>query len=138
MSNKANQFKNKKGKAVQIGNFHVSFEKGQLQSVKIASAAGNWNIRFREDNPLFQWISNEIKSDEGKNILKLVFSAYYAVCNGVPDNIFLEDIIKAYKSSLDRITAVKETLSEEEDKQIINEEKEKHNLLKEVENDTQN
>ncbi|NDV68614.1 hypothetical protein [Dysgonomonas sp. 25] len=130
MSNKPSKLKSNKGKFTQIGNFLVSFEKGQFQSVKIMAASGNWNIRFREDNSLYQWILNQIKSEEGQKILQYVFAAYYAVCSGVPDNIFFEDILKAYQNSIDRISAANQELSENDDWQIINEEREKYNLFK--------
>lgn len=135
MSNKPNHFK--KDSFVQIGNFKVSFDEGQLQSVKITAVAGNWNIRFREDNALFHWISNEMKTGEGRKILHLVFAAYYMVCNGVPDNIFYGDILKAYQNSLDRM-AGRQELSKEEDDKILEEEKEKYNNLKTGKNDAQN
>ncbi|PXV66853.1 hypothetical protein CLV62_104114 [Dysgonomonas alginatilytica] len=127
MSNKPNNFKSKNDKSTQIGNFIIKFEKGQkLRSVKITTVNGNWSISFREDNPLFIWISNEIKTEEGQNILHLEFAAYYAVCNGVPDSIFIEEIIQAYKSSVDRIMQAQKSISEEADQAIIMEEKEKY------------
>lgn len=130
MSNKPNSLKSKNDKSISVGNFIIKFEKGQkFRTVKIASVNGNWNISFREDNPLFLWISNEIKTEEGRNILHMVFAAYYAVCNGVPDSIFIEEIIQSYKSSVDRIVQAQKSLSEEADQAIIKEEKEKYQSL---------
>lgn len=127
MGNKPNNLKSKNDKSTQIGNFIIKFEKGQmLRCVKITSVNGNWSISFREDNPLFLWISNEIKTEEGRNILHIEFAAYYAVCNGVPDSIFIEEIIQSYKSSVNRIVQAQKTLSEEADQAIIKEEKEKY------------
>lgn len=138
MSNKSSQFKNRNNKSTQVGNFLVSFEKGQLQSVKITSVSGNWNIRYRQDNPLFLWITDQMKSEEGRKILHLVFATYYAACNGVPDNIFFEDILKAYQNSIDRINEANLKSSDEENNQIINEERQKYNNLKSTDNDIRN
>lgn len=138
MSNKPGNLKKPKNEFVHIGNFHVSFPKSQFRYVKIAVLSGHWSITFREDNPLFGWVSNEIKTPDGRNILHIVFAAYYAVCNGVPDNIFFEDILKVYQNSIERMTVAKQELSENEDKQIIEDENEKYNTLKNVGNDTRN
>lgn len=122
MSNKSSAFKQKKG-GIQIGNFLVSFGNGQLQSVKISAVSGNWNIRFREDHPLFLWISNQIKTEEGRKILNLVFAADYAVCNGIPDNIFLEEIIQSYNNSIKRLRKAQGQSADQDDKQIVEEER---------------
>lgn len=116
----------KKNKSDRIGNFLISFDAGTLKAVKITSLAGNWNIRFREDNTLFSWIKNQMESDEGRKVLHLVFSSYYAATNAVPDKEFLEDIVNAYSRSIDRLKVNSQMISDEDNLKIIAEEKEKH------------
>lgn len=127
MSN--NPYKRKR-KAVQIGNFFISQKKGVFRSTKISSAAGNWSIIFLQDHPLYRWINNQLNTEEGQKILNLVFSSYYAICSGVPDKEFLEDIINAYTRSVERLKESQETLSEEDDKKIIDDEKTKYTAIK--------
>ncbi|MDH6311131.1 hypothetical protein M2451_004000 [Dysgonomonas sp. PFB1-18] len=138
MSNKSSQFKNKNGNATQIGNYLVSFEKGRFRSVKIAAVSGNWNIRYREDNPLFTFIYDLIKTEEGRNYLHVSIAAYYMVTNGVPDSEFFEDIYNARQRSFDRINKANGIVSEEEDDKILNEEKEKYKTLNNNTNDAKN
>jgi len=138
MSNKPKRFKEKKDKVIQIGNYLVSFEKGQFRSVKITSVAGNWNVRYREDNPLFTYIVKEMESKEGQERLHLQFASYYMVCNAVPDDIFLKELITNYNASIDRVIASNQKPTNAEDAKIIEEEKEKYNLFKNSTNDTRN
>ena len=127
MQTKGKQFK---PKGTQVGNFIVSFEKGNFESVKITSVAGNWNIRFREDNALYNFIKRETKTKEGINLLEYLFSTWYMATNGVPDLQFIQDIIKAYNNSIERIMKISNQLSDEEHDKILEEEKENYNNTK--------
>lgn len=120
-NNKSNKIKGR-----QVGNFLVSFDTGNLRSIKITAISGNWNIRFREDNALYTWIGNEMKTEEGREILKVLFAMYYACCNGVPDMIFIEQVFKAYNDSIERLKNSSGSISDEEDKVILDEERKKY------------
>ena len=116
----------KKKKGIQIGNFLITKEQGTLSAIKITSVAGNWNIRFREDNYLFTWIKNMLNTEENKEILHLAITCWFAATSGVPDSTFLEDVLTAYTRSVDRMNENVKKLSDEADKEIIKEEKDKY------------
>lgn len=114
----------KKKKGMQIGNFIVTTETGDLNSVKVTATSGNWNIRYRQDNIVYAWIVEGLKSEEGKETLHLAFSCWFAACCGVPDAEFLKDVVDAYTRSADRMRESVKKLSDNADNEIIKEEKE--------------
>ncbi|PXV62361.1 hypothetical protein CLV62_12049 [Dysgonomonas alginatilytica] len=109
----------KKKKGIQIGNFIVTFDTGNLKAVKITSVAENWNVRYREDNILYAWILNELKTEEGREVLHLAFACWFAASNGIPDDTFLEDVVQAYTRSIERMKEGVKRLSEEEDQELL-------------------
>lgn len=123
MKTKQTSHKSNKPKGTQIGNFLVSFDKGEFNAIKITAVAGHWNIRFREDNPLYGFISTELKSTEGKKILNMLFAMYYATCNAIPDATLVQDILIAYQRSVERMQEKIGSLSDKEHDEILEEEK---------------
>lgn len=127
--------KSKKKKGIQVGNYIVTLENGEMAAIKITAVSGNWNIRYREDNPLYLWLKNNLKTEEGKNILHIVFATFFAACNAVPDREFVEDVIGAFNRSVERAKPDQPELSDAEDRQIIEEER---NKFKERNNESKN
>lgn len=115
--------KSNKPKGTQIGNFIVSFDKGEFRAVKITAVSGHWNIRFREDNPLYSFISTEPNTKEGRDILNMVFLMYYAISNAILEAMLIEDIFIAYKLSIERMQECIGKLSDKEHDDILEEEK---------------
>lgn len=123
LKTKQTTHKSNKPKEIQIGNFLVSFDKGEFNAIKITAVAGHWNIRFREDNPLYGFISTELKSTEGKKILNMLFAMYYATCNAIPDAPLVQDILMAYQRSVERTQERIGSMSDKEHDEILEEEK---------------
>lgn len=124
MGNKPSKFK-KSGK--RIGNFIISKYGSELQYIKVSTAAGHWSETFRSDNEFYKLLEEVLKTtdENSEKYLHSLFITHMIVCNGGKDWQFMQDVLDANKSMIQRLNPTAE-ISEEENQQIINEEKEKH------------
>lgn len=121
MSNKPNSLKQKD---FQIGNFIISKEgTGEIKFIKVRS--NSWNMKWRSDSEFYQLVEDMIKPEAHAYFHNFIASCY-AMSNGIKDNIFLEGFARLWQEQNERYLAVKPTISEVENQQIINEEKEKN------------
>ncbi|MFT3994805.1 MAG: hypothetical protein QM660_10885 [Dysgonomonas sp.] len=110
-----------------IGNFIISKYGNELQYIKVSKAAGNWSETFRSDNEFYRQLDEMLKAtdEQSEKYLHSLFITHMIVCNGGKDWQFMQDVLDANKRMVERLNPNTET-SEEENQQIINEEKEKH------------
>ena len=123
MSNKPKVKKTDK----RIGNFIISKYGNELQYIKISAAAGHWSETFRSDNEFYKLLEDVLKStdENSEKYLHSLFITHMIVCNGGKDWQFMQDVLDANKRMVERFNPTAE-MSEGENQQIINEEKEKH------------
>lgn len=123
MSNKPKVKKTDK----RIGNFIISKYGNELQYIKVSAAAGHWSETFRSDNEFYRQLDEVLKqSDENsEKYLHSLFISHMIVCNGGKDWQFMQDVLDANKAMIERLNPPTE-ISEEENQQIINEEKDKY------------
>lgn len=110
-----------------IGNFIVSRYGNELQYIKISASAGHWSETFRSDNQFYKLLDDLLKvtDEHSDKYLHSLIITHMIVCNGLKDWKFMEDVFEAHKSMMERLKPIDE-VSEEENKKIINEEKEKY------------
>lgn len=110
-----------------IGNFIISKYGNELQYIKLSASAGHWSETFRSDNEFYKQLDEVLKAtdENSEKYLHSLFISHMIVCNGGKDWQFIEDVYKAHKSMIERLNPTTE-ISEEENQQIINEEKEKY------------
>lgn len=116
-----------------IGNFIVSRYGGDLKYIKVSTASGHWSETFRSDNEFYWRLDDVLKATDEKSeqYLHSLFISHMIGCNGVKDWQFIEDVYNAHKSMVERLNTTKE-ISEEENQQIINEEKGKYETNNEI------
>lgn len=123
MSNKPNSLKQNE---FQIGNFIISKEgTGEIKFIKVRSTSNSWNMKWRSDSEFYQLVEDMIKPEAHAYFHNFI-ACCYAMSNGIKDNIFLEGVAKLWQEQNERYLAVKPNVSDEENQQIINEEKEKY------------
>ncbi len=125
MGNKPSKFKKTDKR---IGNFIISKYGNELQYIKVSTSAGHWSETFRSDNEFYKLLEDVLKStdENSEKYLHSLFISHMLVCNGGKDWQFMQDILDANKRMVERLNPTAE-ISEDENQQIINEEKEKHN-----------
>lgn len=123
MSNKPKVKKSDK----HIGNFIISKYGNELQYIKVSTSAGHWSETFRSDNEFYRQLEEVLKSSDenSEKYLHSLFITHMIVCNGGKDWQFMQDVLDANKRMIERLNPITE-IPEEENQQIINEEKEKY------------
>lgn len=126
MSNKPSKMK--KIKSWQFGNFIISIQGKTLQTLQVKTTAGHWSETFRSDTDFFRLIEECLNNldDNTRKYLHNLFSMHYLTSFGIKDNQFISDVTTAYTEMVDRMKEERE-VSDEENQNIINQEKEKHN-----------
>ncbi len=123
---------NKKGEIklakneIKIGEFIVSKETNHY---KISTTSGNWTIRFAKTTINYNLIDAAIKEKQ-YNVLKNWIVVLYDVANVVPDDNFLSTIHTAAEECYARRPDLYvPQLSEQKDKEIIEEMKKEREIL---------
>lgn len=124
MSNKPTNFK--KSNETQIGNFLVSKFGDNLKTIKVRSVAGNWSIQWRSDSEFYILVEDMLKQ-EGYQYFINYISVCYLASNGVKDNQFFNEFAESYTKMSERFNKQEKEISDEDDKRIIDEEREKYN-----------
>lgn len=126
MSNKPSKLKSSKD--IQIGNFFISKYGTELQYIKVKTTSGNWSETYRSDSDFYKLIDDTLKNtDENtERYFHSLFALHYLVCNGIKDWQFIQDVFEANQKMVERLKSKQNELTEEENKQIIKEEKEKY------------
>ena len=110
---------------VKIGEFLVSRDKGNpFDRLKIETTSGNWNVKFRQDQEVFNTLVELSKDEEMSSYLETWIRMQYLVCMTAPDLDFMQDFFKAYTSLIERRQAA--PVSDEEDAKILEEERRKY------------
>jgi len=116
-------------KELQLGNFIITREKCSVfDHLKIQAVSGIWNTKFRSDNPFYPILDEMLKNPKAHTHLHNQISISFMVANGLKDNQFLNDVIAAYQSFIERIKSANPP--KEEDEKIIKEEREKYDTEK--------
>ena len=124
MSNKQTNFK--KSNETQIGNFLVSKFGEDLKTIKVRSVAGNWAIQWRSDSEFYLLVEDMLKQEGYQYFINYITVCYLAG-NGVKDNQFFNEFAESYTKMSERFNKQEKEISDEDDKRIIDEEREKYN-----------
>lgn len=105
----------------QFGNFvFVHDEKSGFVAVK--AVVGFWQIRYRNDHPMFGVLLRFFDDKEMEPYFEHLFSLWYMMTQGLPDGKCLEDIVTACDEWYKRMNEglVIDPVDKEEDDKILN------------------
>lgn len=118
------------GKA-QIGNMtFVKYKKGDLPFIKVSTVSGDFSIEYGAGSVMFMLLDNAPIEDKVDNLPMLIIRNTQYVANCIDAELQV-DVLKAIGSALDRADA--NPISDEEDAQIIEEERKMYEMKKEME-----
>ena len=112
----------------QLHNFILTQE---TEYVKITAVGATWNIRYHNTLPKARFIIEGLKMgliEQVEGIIKID----YAMTTCIPDKSFIEDCLNIYNARIDRS---KIEISEEEDQEILRQEKEFYAAKKQLRNE---
>lgn len=119
------------GKKTRLGGFNVlKYKNGEMSYIKVSTIAGNWSMEYREDHSLFLLLDNVTTEEDGV-ALKILFVNSF-IASSMLDAELQHDIMLAGSRFQERINANHESLSEEEDKEIIDNMKAESEMMEEL------
>ena len=119
----------KDGEKLQIGNWIV--EKVEMDGVdfmEVRASGGIFRFMYRIDSMMYGLLDNVLKED--KSGVGVIFNNVFAVAT-LLDAEFQNDVVQVVVRAIDRVKA--ESVSDEEDAEILAEERTKYEMKKEME-----
>lgn len=115
----------------QIGNMtFVKYKKGDLPFIKVSTVSGDFSIEYGAGSVMFMLLDNAPIEDKVDNLPMLIIRNTQYVANCIDAELQV-DVLKAIGSAIDRADA--NPISDEEDAQIIEEERKMYEMKKEME-----
>ncbi|MBR8706943.1 hypothetical protein [Bacteroides pyogenes] len=123
----------KKKDGIQVGNFIVTRDSGSEHDwIGIKAVSGFWSIRFRDDNMMFVRIRELANNKEFHEYLEAWIRVCYLISNSTPDVPFLDEFFKSYSALSERLRALQNPVSTEDDEKVLEEERIMNNLKEAV------
>jgi hypothetical protein len=115
----------------QIGNMVIlKYKKGDLPFIKVSTVSGDFSVEYGAGSVMFMLLDNAPIEDKVDNLPMLIIRNTQYVANCIDAELQV-DVLKAIGSALDRADA--KPISDEEDAQIIEEERKMYEMKKEME-----
>lgn len=115
----------------QIGNMVIlKYKKGDLPFIKVSTVSGDFSVEYGAGSVMFMLLDNAPIEDKVDNLPMLIIRNTQYVANCIDAELQV-DVLKAIGSALDRADA--NPISDEEDAQIIEEERKMYEMKKEME-----
>lgn len=115
----------------QIGNMVIlKYKKGDLPFIKVSTVSGDFSVEYGAGSVMFMLLDNAPIEDKVDNLPMLIIRNTQYVANCIDAELQV-DVLKAIGSALDRADA--KPISDEEDAQIIEEERKMYEMKKELE-----
>ncbi len=115
----------------QIGNTVIlKYKKGDLPFIKVSTVSGDFSVEYGAGSVMFMLLDNAPIEDKVDNLPMLIIRNTQYVANCIDAELQV-DVLKAVGNALDRADA--NPISDEEDAQIIEEERKMYEMKKEME-----
>jgi len=115
----------KKKNEIIVGEFVITRDSGTpFDFMKITSKSGNWSMRIRQDQSVFEVIRELAKDESTHGYFETWIQIIYLMCTTVPDLEFIGEFAESYTALTKR--QEKHALSDEEDAKILEEERRKY------------
>lgn len=119
------------GKKIQVHNFvMLKYKVDKTSFIKVASAAGDWFVSYREDNIMY--LTLDLAKEEEYEALYNVFTGIYGTCN-IVDPDFTKEVFDAMSRHFERLKGDRSVVSDEEDSKILEEERRINEIKEEIE-----
>lgn len=114
-----------------IGGFEVvKTNENNLDYVVVSSISGDWGVKYREDTLAFHMFDGT-ESDEDWDALHVIMCNSFWVST-IFDAKLQHDVVKASERLMKRLQKNAPVVSDEENEEILNEEKLKHEVEEEL------
>ena len=125
------------GKKIMVGGFNVlKVKKDDISFIKVSSIMGNWAVEYREDTLIYHCLDDEEVPEDGKRALGvMIVNAFMA--STIVDAEFQRDILDAAGRLQERMNMSAESVSDEEDAEILSQMKTEHEMMENLAEETE-
>lgn len=121
------------GKKIQIHNFVVlKYKIDKTSFIKVSTVACDWSVLYREDSIMY--LTLDMADESQYEGIYNVMVGMYGACNTV-DQEFTKELFDALNRFYDRLKALQNAVSEEEDAKVLEDEKRIVELKEEISRD---
>ena len=120
------------GKKIMVGGFNVlKVKKDDISFIKVSSIIGNWAVEYREDTLMYHCLDDEEVPEDGKRALGvMIVNAFMA--STIVDAEFQREILDAAGRLQERMNMSAESVSDEEDAEILSQMKTEHEMMEKL------
>ena len=120
------------GKKIMVGGFNVlKVKKDDISFIKVSSIMGNWAVEYREDTLMYHCLDDEEVPEDGKRALGvMIVNAFMA--STIVDAELQRDILDAAGRLQERMNMSAESVSDEEDAEILSQMKTEHEMMEKL------
>lgn len=106
------------GKKIELGGFRLlKYKKDEMSFIKVSTLMGNWAMEWREDTLVYHCFDSELSEDNMEALKVMVVNAF--MVSSFLDAEMQHSVLIAAKEYSERIVEEAPVLSDEEDKEIL-------------------
>lgn len=106
------------GKKIELGGFRLlKYKKDEMSFIKVSTLSGNWAMEWREDTLVYHCFDSELSEDNMEALKVIVVNSF--MVSSFLDAEMQHSVLIAAKEYRDRIVEEAPVLSDEEDKEIL-------------------
>lgn len=119
------------GKKIMVGGFNVlKFKKDEISFIKVSTIMGTWSMEYREDTVMYHTLDSDMGEDE-KSALSVLIVNTFMVGNFL-DADLQHSVMLAAGELQERISKSSESVSDEEDAEILNQMRTEAEIVEEM------
>lgn len=116
------------GKKIELGGFRLlKYKKDEMSFIKVSTLMGNWAMEWREDTLVYHCFDSELSEDNMEALKVMVVNAF--MVSSFLDAEMQHNVMIAAKEFSDRVLNDAPEVSEEEDNEILEQERVKHEVI---------
>lgn len=124
----------KYGKKISVGGFaYLKYKKDEMSFIKVSTLMGGWSMEWREDMLMYHILDGDISDEERKGINVAVINAF--MCGTILDSDFQHSVMVAAGELQERMNKEAESVSEEEDQEILKQLRTESEVIEELVNE---
>lgn len=119
------------GKKISVGGFnYLKFKRDEMSFIKVSTLMKNWSMEWREDTLMYHILDSDISDDEHNAVNVAVINAF--MCGSFLDGDFQHAVQVAAGELQQRMVAEAPVVSEQEDKEILEQLRTEHEMIEEL------
>ena len=119
------------GKKIMVGGFNVlKFKRDEISFIKVSTIMGTWSMEYREDTVMYHTLDTDMSDDERNALVVLIVNTF--MVGNFLDADLQHSVMLAAGELQERISKSSESVSDEEDAEILNQMRTEAEIVEEM------